>query len=339
MGIQGIDLSLIWAVIIAFVVMMYVVMDGFVLGMGILSPLVRDQRQREMMLNTVAPVWDGNETWLVLGGAALYGAFPLAYSVILEALYLPLILMLCGLIFRGVAFEFRFKAKAGQRTIWGSAFIAGSLLATFCQGLVMGTYVSGIAVVDRHFAGGPLDWLAPFPIACGFGLIVAYALLGSTWLIVKTERALEANARRLSYPLAWLLIMIMITVAVFTVSLHPPLTERWFAGSHLVIFSVLALLAVAAFIGLLTGLRRRSTYSPFVCALSLMMVSFISLASSTWPAIVPPSITFWQAASPPQSQLFIMLGTLFILPVILMYTCWGYFVFRGKMKAGDGYNH
>ena len=338
MTIQGIDLSLIWGVIIAFGVMMYVIMDGFDLGLGILFPLIPDARERDVMMNTVAPVWDGNETWLILGGAALYGAFPLAYSVILEALYLPLIFMLAGLIFRGVAFEFRFKASPEKRHIWDWAFIGGSLLATLCQGIVIGTYISGIAVVNRQFAGGSLDWLAPFPLFCGLGLIVAYALLGSTWLLVKTEGMLEARMRHYTRPLAFALMAVVAVLCVWTALLHPEIANRWFSHAHIVIFGALLVLGLLALYGLLGTLRQHHSHWPFVFTLVLMFLGYIGLAFSIWPNIVPPSISLWDAASPLSSQLFILIGTLFILPIILMYTCWSYYVFRGKVRIGDGYH-
>lgn len=198
---MGIDLPLIWAVIIIFGVMMYVVMDGFDLGIGMLFPFVKGEQDRDVMMNTVAPVWDGNETWLILGGAGLFGAFPMAYAVVLEALYLPLILMLMGLIFRGVAFEFRFKATADKRHIWDKAFIGGSLVATFFQGVALGAFLEGFKVVDRHFAGGTLDWLTPFSLFCGVGLIVAYTLLGCTWLIMRPKG--RCNKRCMTWPGLW----------------------------------------------------------------------------------------------------------------------------------------
>jgi len=338
MGIQGIDLSLIWGVIIAFGVMMYVIMDGFDLGLGILFPMISDAQERDVMMNTVAPVWDGNETWLVLGGAALYGAFPLAYGVILEALYLPLIVMLAGLIFRGVAFEFRFKAPAEKRHLWDWAFIGGSLLATFSQGVVIGAYVAGIPVVDRQFAGGGLDWLAPFPLVCGVGLVVAYALLGSTWLLVKTEGMLESRMRHYSRPLAWLLLAMVLVIGAWTLQLHPELATRWFNHAHLTVFAGLVVLAALALSGLLRSLRQRHTHWPFVFTLGLMFLGYIGLALSIWPNIIPPSVSLWAAASPATSQLFALIGALFILPVILMYTFWNYYVFRGKVRIGDGYH-
>ncbi|PPA01302.1 cytochrome d ubiquinol oxidase subunit II [Pseudomonas sp. MWU12-2312b] len=338
MGIQGIDLSVIWGVIIAFGVMMYVIMDGFDLGLGILFPFIPDAQERDVMMNTVAPVWDGNETWLILGGAALYGAFPLAYSVILEALYLPLIFMLAGLIFRGVAFEFRFKATAEKRYLWDWAFIGGSLLATFSQGIAIGTYVSGIPVLNRQFAGGGFDWFSPFPLVCGLGLVIAYALLGSTWLLVKTEGMLESRMRHYSRPLAWMLLVMVVVIGVWTLQLHPELANRWFTHAHLVMFTAIVVLAVVALFGLLRSLRQRHTHWPFVFTLVLMFLGYIGLALSIWPNIIPPSVSLWAAASPATSQLFALIGALFILPVILMYTFWSYYVFRGKVRIGDGYH-
>ncbi|MND36207.1 Cytochrome bd-II ubiquinol oxidase subunit 2 [compost metagenome] len=338
MAIQGIDLPFIWSVIIAFGLMMYVIMDGFDLGLGILFPFISDPDERDVMMNTVAPVWDGNETWLVLGGAALYGAFPLAYSVVLEALYLPLVLMLAGLIFRGVAFEFRFKAHPRKRHIWDKSFIGGSLVATFFQGVVIGTYIAGIPVVNRQFAGGPLDWLAPFPLFCGLALIVAYALLGSTWLLVKTEGMLESRMRHYSRPLAYLLLAAIVVICVWTPSQHRDIAALWFNGDHRVLFGLIALGAVGAVVAVQRTLRRRHSHLPFIWTLVLIALGYLALALSVWPKIVPPYIDIWQASSPPTSQLFALIGTLFILPIILTYTVWSYYVFRGKVRVGDGYH-
>src|SRR3954469_21803190 len=210
------DLPLIWAVIILFSIMMYVVMDGFDLGIGILYPFFEKKDDRDVMMNTVAPVWDGNETWLVLGGAGLMAAFPLAYAVVLSACYLPLMLMLIGLVFRGVAFEFRFKARDHERHFWDKAFIGGSIAATFFQGVTLGTYIPGMQVVDRAYAGGPLDWLTPFSLFTGFGLIVAYALLGVTWLIMKTQDGLQQRAFRIAPGLVWLLVAVIVAISIWT---------------------------------------------------------------------------------------------------------------------------
>ncbi|AGA75395.1 cytochrome d ubiquinol oxidase subunit II [Pseudomonas plecoglossicida] len=335
---MGIDLPLIWAVIIIFGVMMYVVMDGFDLGIGMLFPFVKGEHDRDVMMNTVAPVWDGNETWLVLGGAGLFGAFPMAYSVVLEALYLPLILMLIGLIFRGVAFEFRFKAKADKRHIWDKAFIWGSLIATFFQGVALGAFLEGFKVVDRHFAGGTLDWLTPFSLFCGLGLIVAYTLLGCTWLIMKTEGALQQKMHDIARPLALVLLVVIGIVSLWTPIAYPQIAERWFSMPNLVWFMPVPILVLVTFYGLLKAVARNAHYTPFLLTLVLIFLGYSGLGISLWPNIIPPSISIWDAAAPPQSQGFMLVGTLFILPFILMYTFWSYYVFRGKVTHEDGYH-
>ncbi|MGJ7547265.1 cytochrome d ubiquinol oxidase subunit II [Pseudomonas alloputida] len=335
---MGIDLPLIWAVIIIFGVMMYVVMDGFDLGIGMLFPFVKGERDRDVMMNTVAPVWDGNETWLVLGGAGLFGAFPMAYAVVLEALYLPLILMLIGLIFRGVAFEFRFKATAEKRHIWDKAFIWGSLIATFFQGVALGAFLEGFKVVDRHFAGGTLDWLTPFSLFCGLGLIVAYTLLGCTWLIMKTEGDLQLKMHDLARPLALVLLAVIGIVSLWTPIAYPQIADRWFSMPNLFWFMPVPLLVLVTFYGLLKAVARNAHYTPFLLTLVLIFLGYSGLGISLWPNIIPPSISIWDAAAPPQSQGFMLVGTLFILPFILMYTFWSYYVFRGKVTHEDGYH-
>ncbi|MFI7855919.1 cytochrome d ubiquinol oxidase subunit II [Pseudomonas promysalinigenes] len=335
---MGIDLPLIWAVIIIFGVMMYVVMDGFDLGIGMLFPFVKGEQDRDVMMNTVAPVWDGNETWLVLGGAGLFGAFPMAYAVVLEALYLPLILMLIGLIFRGVAFEFRFKATDEKRHIWDKAFIGGSLVATFFQGVALGAFLEGFKVVDRHFAGGTLDWLTPFSLFCGLGLIVAYTLLGCTWLIMKTEGDLHLRMTFLARPLALVLLAVIGIVSLWTPMAYPQIADRWFSMPNLLWFMPVPLLVLVTFYGLLKAVARKAHYTPFLLTLVLIFLGYSGLGISLWPHIIPPSISIWDAAAPPQSQSFMLVGTLFILPFILMYTFWSYYVFRGKVSHADGYH-
>jgi len=335
---MGIDLSLIWAVIIAFGVMMYVVMDGFDLGIGILFPFVKSEGERDVMMNTVAPVWDGNETWLVLGGAALFGAFPLAYAVVLSALYLPLIFMLLGLIFRGVAFEFRFKAKAAKRHIWDKAFIGGSLTATFFQGVALGAYIDGFKVVDRVYVGGALDWLTPFSLFCGLALIAAYALLGCTWLIMKTEGRLQQQMHDLARPLVFVLLGVTGIVSLWTPLAHADIAERWFSMPNIFWFMPVPLLVLLCTWALLRAVARNANYSPFLLTLTLIFLGYSGLGISLWPNIIPPSISIWEAAAPPQSQGFILVGALFIIPFILMYTAWSYYVFRGKVTEEDGYH-
>ena len=335
---MGIDLSLIWAVIIAFGVMMYVVMDGFDLGIGILFPFVKSEGERDVMMNTVAPVWDGNETWLVLGGAALFGAFPLAYAVVLNALYLPLIFMLLGLIFRGVAFEFRFKAKAAKRHLWDKAFIGGSLTATFFQGVALGAYIDGFEVVDRAYAGGALDWLTPFSLFCGLALIAAYALLGCTWLIMKTEGRLQEQMHNMARPLVFVLLGVTGIVSLWTPLAHADIAERWFSLPNIFWFMPVPLLVLLCTWALLRAVARNANYAPFLLTLTLIFLGYSGLGISLWPNIIPPSISIWDAAAPPQSQGFILVGALFIIPFILMYTAWSYYVFRGKVTEDDGYH-
>jgi cytochrome d ubiquinol oxidase subunit II len=335
---MGIDLPVIWAVIIFFGVFMYVVMDGFDLGIGMLYPFVPDRQDRDVMMNTVAPVWDGNETWLVLGGAGLLAAFPLAYSIILSALYLPLIFMLLGLIFRGVAFEFRFKAREHERHVWDKAFIGGSLTAAFFQGVTLGAFLDGIPVAGRAYAGGPLDWVAPFPLLSGVGVVIAYTLLGSTWLIMKTEGELQQRMIRVARPFGLMLLGAIGVVSVWTPLTHPEVAARWFSFPNLLLFAPVPLLVAICIWWLLRSLKHDPYLSPFIAALGLIFLGYTGLAISIWPHIVPPNITIWSAASPPQSQGFTLLGTLFILPFILGYTAWSYYVFRGKVKAGEGYH-
>ena len=335
---MGIDLPLIWAIIIFFGVMMYVVMDGFDLGIGMLYPFVPDRYDRDVMMNTVAPVWDGNETWLVLGGAGLLAAFPLAYSVVLSALYLPLIFMLLGLIFRGVAFEFRFKALDHERHIWDKAFIGGSFTAAFFQGVALGAYIRGIPVDHHTYAGGPMDWLAPFPLVTGVGVVIAYTLLGSTWLILKTDGELQRRMTRITLPLTWLLLAAIAVVSIWTPLADSYIAERWFSMPNLFWFAPVPILVGLTILLLLRSLRGTPNAAPFLCALAVIFLGYTGLAISIWPNIIPPHISIWDAASPPQSQGFTLVGTLLIIPMILGYTAWSYYIFRGKVKHDDHYH-
>jgi cytochrome d ubiquinol oxidase subunit II len=335
---MSIDLPVVWAIIIFFGVFMYVVMDGFDLGIGMLFPFVPDRHERDVMMNTVAPVWDGNETWLVLGGAGLLAAFPLAYSIILSGLYLPLIFMLLGLIFRGVAFEFRFKALDHERHIWDKAFIGGSVTAAFFQGVALGAFLQGIPVAGRAYAGGPLDWLAPFPLLSGVGVMIAYTLLGSTWLIMRTEGALQQQMIRVARPFGLMLLGAIVVVSVWTPLTQPGVAARWFSFPNIVLFAPVPLLVAAAMFMLLRALKGTPHRGPFVAALGLIFLGYSGMAISIWPNIVPPGLSIWSASSPPQSQGFALVGTLFILPFILGYTVWSYYVFRSKVKLGEGYH-
>ncbi|MGY0798682.1 cytochrome d ubiquinol oxidase subunit II [Lysobacter sp. A286] len=335
---MGIDLPLVWAVVILFSIMMYVVMDGFDLGIGMLFPFIPETEHRDVMMNTVAPIWDGNETWLVMGGAGLLAAFPLAYSVVLTALYLPLILMLVGLIFRGVAFEFRFKAVPDRRQKWDWSFALGSYAATFFQGVVLGTFINGLEVSDGRFVGGPLDWIAPFPLFTGLGLVAAYMLLGSTWLLMKTEGPLHDDMRRRTRHWLWTLLVTIAGVSVWTALAHPQIAERWFSLPNLYFFAPVPVLVVVASYYLLRELRRDAHASPFMLTLALVFLGYSGLGVSLWPNIIPPDISIWEAAGPPQSLGFTLVGALLVIPIILAYTALSYWVFRGKVRAEDGYH-
>lgn len=335
---MGIDLPLIWAIIIGFGLMMYVIMDGFDLGIGILFPFIRSKEDRDTMVNSVAPVWDGNETWLVLGGASLLAAFPVAYAVILSALYLPLMLMLIGLIWRGVAFEFRFKATESHKPFWDKAFIWGSYTATFSQGLALGAYIDGFEVRNGAFAGGLMDWLSPFSLFTGCALVLAYALLGATWLVLKTEGELQRRMRVLGQRAAIAVLAALVVVSIWTPLAHEGIADRWFALPNLLYFAPVPLLVALSTWRLLKSLSKDSHVEPFLLSLVLLFLGYTGLVISLWPQIVPPSLSIWQAAAPAASMGFTLVGALLIIPFILGYTAWSYYVFRGKVKAGAGYH-
>jgi cytochrome bd ubiquinol oxidase subunit II len=314
-------------------------MDGFDLGIGILFPFIRDPVERDLMVNTVAPVWDGNETWLVLGGACMLGAFPLAYSVLLSALYFPLILMLAGLIWRGVAFEFRVKADESHRPFWDKAFMWGSYIATLCQGMALGAFINGFAVTGPSYAGGPFDWLTPFSVFTGLGLVVAYALLGSTWLIMKTEGDLQRRMVSLARSTVLVLLAVIIIVSIWTPLVHPEVAARWFVLPNIILFAPVPILVLLMVWLILRVLASRDTHAaPFLLTLVLLFLGYSGLGISLWPNIIPPSVSIRAAAAPPESMGFLLVGALLIIPIILTYTAWSYHVFRGKVKAGEGYH-
>ncbi|EGJ11650.1 MULTISPECIES: cytochrome d ubiquinol oxidase subunit II [Rubrivivax] len=335
---MDIDLPLLWFGVIGFGLMMYVVMDGFDLGIGILFPFVKDREERDVMVNSVAPVWDGNETWLVLGGAGLMAAFPLAYAVVLSALYLPLMAMLAGLIWRGVAFEFRFKADEAHKPFWDHAFAWGSYIATFSQGVALGAFIGGFEVKDGAYAGGVFDWLTPFSLFTGAALVLAYALLGVGWLVMKTEGALLQRMRELGRPVTWAVLAALAGVSLWTPLAHPAIAERWFTLPNLLFFLPVPLLVALVTWQLLRALPRSHSALPFVLALALLFLGYSGLLISLWPNVIPPGISIWDAAAPPQSLGFALVGALAIIPFILGYTAWSYYVFRGKVKIGEGYH-
>lgn len=331
---QPFDLTLIWAGIIAFGVMMYVLMDGFDLGQGILFPFAPTEHHRDVMMNSVAPVWDGNETWLVLGGAGLLAAFPLVYSVFLPALYIGVFLLLAGLIFRGVAFEFRFKAKT-SRYLWNWAFAGGSIIASFAQGAVVGAYIQGFKTENFRYVGGALDWLTPFTVITGIGLVAGYALLGATWLIMKSEGEVQQWAYKVAPRLLLAVLVVFAVISAYTPFVDARVMARWFDSISLLwILPVLALYCAWV---IYQSLKQQREGTPFVATMGLFLFTYLGLLASKWPYMVPPDYTLWDAASAYESQLFLLLGFLFVIPIVLAYTAWTYWVFRGKVKQG-GYH-
>lgn len=333
-----IDLSLIWVAIIGLGVWMYVVMDGFDLGIGILYPFIKGEQERDVMMNTVAPVWDGNETWMVLGGAGLFAAFPLVYSAVLSALYMPIILMVVFLIFRGVAFEFRFKAIRTKH-FWDKSFIFGSLLSSFFQGIILGAYIQGIEVVDGRYAGGALDWLSPFTLFTGIGVVIMYATLGCGWLIMKTDHELQQRMYHLMPKLLFALLFIFAAISLYTPLAHQQIAERWFTQPYLTYFSPVPILVLVFTWLALRAVKRRYEIQPFIFTLALVFLAYTGFLISLWPYIIPYNITIWQAAAPHSSQLFTLIGALILIPIILVYTGLAYWVFRHKVRVGDeGYH-
>ena len=331
-------LPVVWYGVIGFGVLMYVLLDGFVLGLGILAPFAEDEHQLDHMMNTAAPIWDGNETWLVLGGAGLLAAFPKAYAVVLSALYLPVLLMLIALVFRGVAFEFRFRAQRAKAA-WGVAFSLGSLLAAFAQGVILGALVEGMPLQEGKYVGGTFDWFSPFSMLTGAAVVFGYALLGSTWLVLKTEGRLQAMARTMTRPLVLVVVVFMGLVSAWLPFLDSRLMARWFEGGNFWWLSPVPLLVLANALALWrAALRQGRDAAPFVLTLCFFVLGFAGLVLGMWPYIVPPGLTLWQAASPPSSQGFVLVGLVVLLPAILGYTAWSYRVFRGKVAADAGYH-
>ncbi len=333
----AVDLATLWAFIIALAVFIYVVMDGFDLGLGILFPLFPGKQDRDAITNTVAPVWDGNETWLVLGGGGLMAAFPLAYAILLPALYAPMIAMLVGLIFRGVAFEFRWRTRA-QRNLWDIAFAGGSWVAALAQGIALGAILQGVHVEGRHYAGGWWDWLTPFSILTGVSLVVGYALLGATWLILKTEGDLRDKAYRISWYLLFAMLLAIGLVSLATPLLTIQYAQRWFSWPAVILTAPVPLAVVAVTVLLMKNLAEKRDGWPFVLALALFFLSYAGLGISMYPYIVPQSVTIWQAAAPERSQLIMLPGVLVLVPLILGYTAWAYWVFRGKVRHDSSYH-
>lgn len=333
------DLSLVWAGVIALGVLMYIVLDGFDLGVGVLFTAFDQRDDRDLMVNTVAPVWDGNETWLVLGGAGLFAAFPVVYAAALSALYMPLILMLACLIFRGAAFELRGRATR-SRHAWDLAFCGGSAGAAFFQGVTLGAWITGFPIVNREYAGGPFDWLSAFSLFTGLGVVLTYAVLGCGWLIYRTEGDIQRRLFKLMPVLSGVLLVFIVVVSIWTPLQSPQIAARWFTLPNLLFLAPVPVVAILAWLGTRHGVRREHSLLPFLMALLWVFLGYSGLLISLWPNLIPPSLSIWDAAAPRSSQAFALVGVLIVLPVILAYTFYSYWVFRGKVRHDDpGYHH
>ncbi len=331
------DLALIWAALIAFAVLAYVILDGFDLGVWMLFLLFKREQERDLMMNTVAPVWDGNETWLVLGGGGLFAVFPLAYATIMPALYAPLIAMLLGLVFRGVAFEFRWRTRRAK-FLWDWAFASGSFIATFAQGIALGALVQGIEVANRAYAGGWWDWLTPFSLLTGTALVIGYTLLGATWLNMKTDGNVQRRSRAYARVTGAATLGSIGVVSLWTPFLNDEFLTRWFAWPTAVFSVIVPVLVLLCARALFQGLNQRHDFVPFLAALGIFVLCYVGILISFFPYMVPPSLTIWDAAAPDASLGFLLVGTVVLLPLILAYTGYAYWVFRGKTDPKEGYH-
>jgi len=327
----------VWTVILGAGIFFYVLLDGFDLGVGMLYGLMPDTRSRNIVMNAIAPVWDGNETWLALGGVALLAAFPLAFAIIIPALYFPILVMLLALVFRGVAFEFRFR-DAEHKTFWDQGFCYGSTIATVAQGIMLGAFVQGFKVEGRVFAGGAFDFLTPFSVLTGIGLVFGYGLLGAGWLVLKTEGEIQERARRYGRICLGGVLIAILVVSLWTPLMSEAVSRRWFSWPNILILSPVPIATALVAVGTWRALNGVSQSGTFLGAIGLFALSYAGIAISLWPLIVPYHYTLAQAASSPGTQAFLLVGTLFLLPIILVYSGWSYWVFRGKVRADVGYH-
>jgi cytochrome bd ubiquinol oxidase subunit II len=334
---QVLDFVPLWTLLLGMAVFFYVVLDGFDLGVGMLFGLAPDAASRNTIMNTIAPVWDGNETWLVFGGIGLWAAFPLAFAIVIPAVYLPIVVMLLALVFRGVAFEFRFR-DAENKTFWDHAFCYGSGIATFAQGLVLGTFIQGFRVSGRQFAGTSLDFLSPFALLTGVALLFGYGLLGAGWLILKTEGSVQAAARRQGRICLIVVLLAIGIVSIWTPFMSETIAARWFAWPNIAFLAPVPLATAAVAWLTWHALGSETQVTPFFGAIGLFVLSYLGIAIGLYPMIVPHHFTLWEAASSERTQAFLLVGTLVLLPVILMYSGWSYWVFRGKVRGEIGYH-
>ncbi len=331
------DYALIWYMLIAIAVFAYVALDGFDLGIGILFLGGDSVEERDLMMNSIAPVWDGNETWLVLGGGGLFAVFPLAYAVVMPALYAPLIIMLLGLIFRGVAFEYRFRTRRGQ-FLWDSSFFIGSLVAAFTQGLMLGTLLQGVEVLDRQYNGGWFDWLTPFTLFCGLVTITAYSLLGACWLLIKLPQTYQSSYYATAKRSALALVVMIAILSIWLPLSNSDIAARWFSFPQALLFLLIPAACGYLVYLLFKELIEHKPLQAYLASLGLFLLASLGFGVSTYPYIVPHSLTYSEAAAPDSSLKFLLTGTLFLLPLIIAYTAYSYWVFRGRLKEGEGYH-
>lgn len=331
------DLVPVWTVILGVGIFFYVLLDGFDLGVGILFGLAPDTASRNLMMNSIAPIWDGNETWLVLGSVGLMAAFPLAFAIIIPAVYFPVAIMLLALVFRGVAFEFRYR-DAEHKTFWDHGFSYGSIVATFAQGIILGAFIEGFHVEGRHFVGSSFDCFTPFSLLTGFALLFGYGLLGAGWLILKTEDELQHRARRHARFCLIGVVLAVGIVSIWTPLASPDIAARWFAWPNIALLAPVPIITALIVLAEWRAIASESHAGPFLWAIALFLMSYVGVAISLWPMIVPHHYSLWEAASSPSTQAFLLIGTLFLLPVILLYTGWSYWVFRGKVRHDIGYH-
>ena len=329
------DLVTLWACLVALVIILYVVLDGFSLGIALLFRTTENEEERDLLMNSIAPVWDANQTWLVFGGGALFAVFPMVYGVFFSALYIPLLTFVFGLIFRGVAFEFRVNAV--RKGIWNKAFFWGSLVAVVAQGLTLGGVISGTKVSEGQFAGGPLDWLNPFTVTLSLALLAGYILLGSTYLIIKTTGAVQQRAYRQAFRSGWVVLGFQIIVTIWTPLHYPSVWANWFSSPRIYFIWTFPILGLVAFYALLKTLKRRREVWPFLCSVGFFLAGYLGLASSLYPYAIPPNVTFQEAAAQRETMLITLWGAMIVLPMVLAYVIYSYSIFRGKV-GNEGYH-
>lgn len=318
-----------WVVIIGFCIIMYVLLDGFDLGIGILFPFFKNKHDRDIMVSTVLPVWDGNQTWLVLGGASLYGAFPLAFSLFLPGLYLPIFMMVIALLLRGITFEFRFKAKRSV-ALWNSLFFMSSTLATFVQGLLLGCFVKGFQL-SHDGTMLVFELFTPFNVVCGIAMLFGYALLAATWIIAKTTGGLQKRMYHVASICLIVVTLFLILISVWSPFIDPAIRAVWFNPHYIFYLAILPLVTSLLIFNLGRGIYQRYEYRLFWLTLGIFICSYIGFGISTFPYLVPHIMTIWQLAAPSSSLLFMLFGALLLLPVLVAYTSYSYYVFRGKV--------